>query len=117
MSRVVQIDNATREIVLAERAEVADTPWKRMKGLLGRNGLEQGQGLIIRPCQGVHTWFMAFPIDVLHVDKHHVIRRIQHNMPPNRIGPVVWSAKYVVELPAGAAAAASTEVGDKLLLS
>ena len=116
MTRRVRIENATRGTVLAERGELADTSWRRMKGLLGRPGLSAGEGLVIKPCQGVHTWFMAFPIDVLHVDGEGVVRRIVPALAPNRIGPVVWTSKYVVELPAGAAAASGTQVGDRLTL-
>lgn len=116
MRRAVRVENATRGTVLAERAELADTPWRRLKGLLGRSGLLSGEGLVIRPCQGIHTWFMAFPIDVLHVDRAGVVRRIVDAMAPNRVGPIVWDARYVVELPAGAARASSTQVGDRLIV-
>ncbi len=116
MVKAVRIENATRRSVLAERGELADNSWRRLKGLLGRPGLAPGQGLVIKPCQGVHTWFMAFPIDVLHVDGEGVVREIVAEMPPNRVGPVVWKAKYVVELPAGTAAASGTQVGDRLAL-
>ena len=112
MADTVRIENATRRAVLAERAERADRPWRRMKGLLGRSELPVGEGLVISPCQGVNTWFMAFPIDVLHVDRQHVVRRIIPALAPNRVGPVVWETSYVVELPAGTAAATGTRVGD-----
>jgi uncharacterized membrane protein (UPF0127 family) len=117
MSRTVRVVNTTRQAVLAERARVADRPWSRLKGLLGRSHLEPGEGLVIRPCQGVHTWFMAFPIDVLHVDAEGTVERVVSEMAPNRMGPVVWKARYVVELPAGAARASGTVAGDRLALS
>jgi uncharacterized protein len=116
VSRVTRIENATRGTLLAERAEVADNPWRRLKGLLGRSELAQGEGLLIRPCQGVHTWFMAFPIDVLHVDREGTIRQIMAEMAPNRVGPLVWGSSYVVELPAGTALASGTCVGDRIAL-
>jgi uncharacterized membrane protein (UPF0127 family) len=117
VSPYLRVENATRKTVLAERGELADNPWRRLKGLLGRSALAAPHGLIIRPCQGVHTWFMTFPIDVVHVDAHGVVRRIIAEMPPNRIGPLVWKAAYVVELPAGSARASGTEVGDVIELS
>jgi uncharacterized protein len=117
MAETVRIENTTRGTLLAIRAELADRPWRRLKGLLGRAGLAPGEGLVIAPCQGVHTWFMAFPIDVLHVDRQDVVRRIVPAMGPNRVGPLVWDARYVIELPAGAADASSTEVGDRLALT
>ena len=116
MSRLLRIENLTRSRVLAERCELADNPWRRMKGLLGRPGLEPGQGLVIRPCQGVHTLFMAFPIDVLHVDRGGVVRRVIESMPPQRLGPMVWRSSYVIELPAGVARASGTAEGDQVAL-
>jgi uncharacterized membrane protein (UPF0127 family) len=116
MSKLLRIDNLSKHTVLAERGELANTPWRRMKGLLGRDGLAAGEGLVLQPCQSVHTWFMRFPIDVLHVDRQGIVRRIVHGLPPNRLGPIVWRGRLVIELPAGVAARTSTEVGDQLAL-
>jgi uncharacterized membrane protein (UPF0127 family) len=116
MSKLVRIENLSKQTLLAERSELADSPWRRMKGLLGRAELPAGQGLVIKPCQSVHTWFMQFPIDVLHVDGQGVVRRVLHQMPPNRLGPMGGQGRLVIELPAGVAAATWTEVGDRLAL-
>ena len=116
MSRSLRVENVTKRHLLAEQAELADHPWRRLKGLLGRAGLRPGEALVLRPCQGVHTWFMTFPIDVLYVDAHSVVRRILADMPPNRFGPMVWRANSVIELPAGSVRASGTEVGDRLAI-
>jgi uncharacterized protein len=105
--------NASNGDVLAGRAEVAANPWRRMRGLLGRPPLYRGQGLLIRPCQGVHTLGMAYPIDVVHLDREHVVRKVLHVLVPWRIGPLVWSSSMVLELPAGVAHA--TSEGDRIV--
>jgi uncharacterized membrane protein (UPF0127 family) len=112
----MQVLNQSRGTVVADRAAEAATPWSRMRGLLGRKGLDAGEGLVIRPCQGVHTFWMAFPIDVLHVGRDGAVRKILPAMPPNRMGPVDFGCSYVVELPAGAAERAGVQVGDHLEL-
>src|SRR5262245_65768707 len=61
-----RIVNVTRDVVLAERAELATSWWARAKGLLGRRELPAGEGLVIRPCNSVHCFFMAFTIDVIY---------------------------------------------------
>src|SRR5439155_22247533 len=76
MSQSVRIRNTTRETMLADHGEVADNPWRRLKGLIGRRGFEPGEGLVLQDCRGIHTWFMGFPIDVLHVDRTGVVRRV-----------------------------------------
>jgi uncharacterized membrane protein (UPF0127 family) len=110
----IHVANTTRGLVLAERAEVAASSWRRLRGLLGRPTLGPGQGLLIRPCQGVHTLGMAYPLDVVYLDRDGVVHKVLHQLEPWRLGPLVWRASVVLELPAGAAAA--TTVGDRLSL-
>ena len=55
--------------VVVERCLVADRPWPRMRGLLGRASLPAGEGLLLRPAGSVHTFFMRFPIDVVFLDR------------------------------------------------
>lgn len=47
-----------------EQVEVAATLTRRLKGLLGRDGLPATTGMLIVPCSSIHTFFMRFPIDV-----------------------------------------------------
>src|SRR5438874_2522169 len=93
----LRVVNCSRGTVLAKEAAVAAKPWSRMRGLLGRRQLEPGQGLLIVPCQGVHTIGMAFPIDVLHLDREGVVRRVLHRLKPWRIGPLVRGTRMVLE--------------------
>jgi uncharacterized membrane protein (UPF0127 family) len=114
MAGRVRIVNVTRDAVLAERAELATGWWARAKGLLGRRELPAGEGLIIRPCNSVHCFFMAFPIDVVYVDRDYRIVRLAPDLRPNRVGPLVLGARDVIELPAGVIAATGAAVGDRL---
>ena len=47
----LQVQNLTRGTVLAVRLEAAHTGPSRRKGLLGRHGLQPGDGLWISPCE------------------------------------------------------------------
>lgn len=109
----LKVTNATRGTVLATRLEVADTGAKRNKGLLGRKGLEEGGGLWIVPCESVHTFFMQFPIDLVYLDRRLRVRKVRHSVGAWRLSACL-SAHSILELPAGAARAALTEVGDML---
>ena len=108
----LRVINFTKGNVLAAHADVAANPWRRMRGLLGRPPLSRGQGLLIRPCQGVHTMGMAYPIDVVHLDREHVVRKVLHRLAPWRVGPIVWGSNTVLELPAGVAD--TTSEGDRI---
>jgi hypothetical protein len=110
----MKIINLTRGATLATEAVRADSPFKRMKGLLGRKELPDGQALILDPCDSVHTFFMQFPIDVVFVDRKNKIVRIHHSLRPWRLSGIYLSAAFAIELPAGKAALASTAVGDTI---
>lgn len=114
--RKVEVYNQTRRASVAKEAEMAESVWTRFMGLMGRGGLAESAGLVIYPNNGVHMFFMRFPIDVLHVAEDGTILRIVENLKPWRVGPIVKKCKYTVELPAGAAQRTGTQPGDKIEL-
>jgi uncharacterized membrane protein (UPF0127 family) len=82
---------------------VEASTWKdRLIGLLGRASLDTGEALWLR-ANGVHTFGMRFPIDIVVLDREGRVLRIAGRVPPNRI---VWPARgghATIELPAGTA--------------
>ncbi len=84
------------------RVRVAATPWARMRGLLGRRGLPPGEGLLIRPCNAIHTLGMRFAIDARFYDRRGRLVREALGLPPGRWW--VWGgrrARCVLECAAG----------------
>jgi len=83
-------------------AQLADSVWARGRGLLGRSGLAPRQGLLIRPCSSVHTWFMRFAIDVVYLDRDWRVTKVVPNLKPWRFS---WGrgAHMALELPSGEA--------------
>jgi uncharacterized membrane protein (UPF0127 family) len=110
------VKNLSRQTVLATRLEVADTGPKRNKGLLGRNGLEAGGGLLIVPCESVHTFFMRFPIDLVYLDRGNRVRKVRSAVGPWRVSACL-SARSIIELPAGVVLSTQTKKGDILEFS
>ncbi len=109
----LRIRNLTRNTEVACAADVADTSSKRRTGLLKHKSLPAGEGLWIAPCEGVHTFGMKFPIDVVFLDKKRKVLKIRAEMPRARIS-FCLRAYSVLELPAGTAAATGTVPGDQL---
>jgi uncharacterized membrane protein (UPF0127 family) len=109
----MEMKNTAKGTVVADQILVANTFLKRLQGLLGKAPLTIGRGLVIRPCNSVHTFGMGYSIDVLFVDDRHRIIRIIAAMPPRRLAAALGSS-YVVELAAGGAKEADCSVGDKL---
>lgn len=99
---LLAVRNVDTGAVLAERAWHATGPLERMRGLLGRT-MDTGQGMVIEPCNSVHTFFMGVSLDLLFVDAEHRVLRAIPALSPWRFSPLVRGARYVVELPAGAA--------------
>lgn len=99
---------------LAHKLLVAATVFSRAKGLLGREALLEGEGLLIRPCKGIHTFFMKFPIDVLFLDENNRIIEIVENIPPHRMTKVLLLATSAIELPAGTVLASESAVGNEV---
>ena len=99
--------------MLAEQADAADTSQKRRTGLLRHTSLPEGHGLWIVPCEGVHTFGMKFPIDVIYLSKKRVVLKIRKNMAARRLSFCLL-AHSVLELPAGMADQTQTQAGDQL---
>ena len=109
----LRVANQTKGQVLADRADIADTSAKRRTGLLKHTGLAPGEGLWIAPCEGVHTFGMKFPIDVLFLNKKKKILKARPDMVRGRIAFSLL-AHSVLELPAGTLAQTGTVAGDQL---
>jgi len=109
----IVVRNQTRNTVLADAAELADTSAKRRTGLLKHDRLEPGEGLWIVPCESVHSFFMKFAIDLVYLDKHYKVKKVRHRMVPWRMS-VCLAAHSILELPAGTVKATATEAGDQL---
>jgi uncharacterized protein len=88
--------------VVCERCLLAETPFARLRGLLGRSGLSSGEGLLLRPAASVHTAFMRFTIDVVFLDRELRVLKVAPEVVPWRTAGC-RGARAVLELPAGEA--------------
>ncbi len=109
----LRVRNVTRNTVLADRADIADTSATRNRGLLKHTGLTEGEGLWIVPCEGVHSFFMKFPIDVVFMNKKRIVTKLRPNMVRSRIA-LSLRAHSTLELPVGMIQKSQTAVGDQL---
>jgi uncharacterized membrane protein (UPF0127 family) len=115
-----QARNETRGTVLAHRLIVGASLWSRFRGLMGRRSLPTGEGLFLPGTNGIHMFFMRFPIDAVFVGKRgaggerpvlSVHRRVR---PWIGIVPLVRGAAGVLEVPVGTIDASGTAPGDSL---
>ena len=90
--------------ILGVDAEVAERFTERLRGLIGRNGLERGKGMLIVRCNCIHTFFMRFPIDATFLDGQGRVVKTVKGVRPWR--PWIWGgwrARSVLETAAGPA--------------
>ena len=99
--------------VVCERVSLADSPLARMRGLLGRDGLDQGEGILLRPASSIHTFFMRFTIDAVFLDRELAVVGIENSIAPWRAASQ-RGAKAVLELAAGESSRRGIAVGDRL---
>jgi len=92
---------------------IAATPWQRMRGLLGYPALRDEEGLLIKPCNMIHTFGMRYCIDAVFIDRQFRILKIASYIAPLRMRQCLF-AHAVLELAAGRAESLNLHVGEPL---
>lgn len=87
-----------------------------MRGLLGRAGLPSGEGLLLSPCNSIHTWFMRFPIDVIFADAHWRVVAVRTGVGAFRVAVGGLQARHAVEVQSGWADLDGVQAGRQLAL-
>jgi len=101
---------------LLQHCEYERSLWFRFCGLMLTPELRAGHGILLKPCNSVHMFFMRYALDIIFLDKDMRILRICHNLKPWHISPIVWKADSVLECPAGLAEQHGLDIGDELEL-
>lgn len=106
--------NVTRQKTVATRVTLAKNFLGRLKGLLGRSGLDSGEGLWIYPSQAIHTFGMRFPIDVIFLDAQQRVVKTAAGVAPFQICLGGKNAESALELPVGTIERSCTQPGDQI---
>lgn len=106
-----KVINRTKEILVIGYLSLAENFFTRLKGLMGKE-ITKNEGLLIRPCNSVHTFFMKMPIDVIFLDEEDKVIHKISNMQQRKVSPIVKGSKYVIEGYPGVFD--SAEIGDKI---
>ena len=137
----IQARNETRGTVLADRVEIGSSLWAKFLGLMGRSSLAPGAALWLPGDNGIHMFFMRFPIDAVFVGRQggggsggrggagtrggrgpsenadgsvsrSVVAVRRALRPWTGLVPFVKGADGVIELPVGTIDATGTQPGD-----
>lgn len=104
--------NKTKQTTLADRAWLATSFLSRLKGLLFTSSIKTGQGLLLKPCNSIHMFWMLYAIDAIFIDKQGVVVGIVENLRPWSISKTYRGAHSCLELPPGTVSHTETELGD-----
>ena len=110
---VARLEVASTRRVLATNIEIARTFGDRLRGLIGRMPLEEGEAMLFERAKQVHTFGMRVPLDVVFCDREWNVVHVVKEMAPRRVSRFVRSAYFVIELPPGTSA--GLDKGDRLL--
>jgi uncharacterized membrane protein (UPF0127 family) len=128
----VKIQSLKNQMWVADQCEVASSFFARFRGLIGRKKLSLGQGLLLRPCNDIHMWFMSIPIDVVFLRKVedrsvssafsgatcYEVTSVRENLKPWKVLPTHdWSAQDTLELPPGTVFRCDIRPGDRLCIN
>lgn len=87
--------------ILSDNILVADNPASRMIGLMFRKKLVGSDGLLLDPCNSIHTFFMRYSLDIVYLSKTNQVVKIIRNLKPWRMTLIYFKARKTLELPAG----------------
>ncbi len=91
-----------KNMTIGERIFIASTFLERLKGLMFDRSLgEDFDGMLIKQCNSIHTFFMNYNIDVLFLNKNLKVIKIIRGIKPWRMTKVYFSANQVLELKGG----------------
>lgn len=96
--------------------EIANSFIERLVGLLLHKTLDEKNGLLLKNCKQVHTFFMKFPIDVIFIDKNNKIIHFESDMNKNRISKFIKNASKILELKAGTVNKYNIKINDSIMI-
>jgi uncharacterized membrane protein (UPF0127 family) len=106
--------NRTRNTLLGSQVELASSWWRRLRGYIGRPEPRPGEGILLLPCDGIHTYLMSYDLDVLFLDERGKVLKAIRSLSPWKRSKRVPGARYVLEVPSGTIETSGTAEGDEL---
>ncbi|MCY4644880.1 MAG: DUF192 domain-containing protein [Bacteriovoracales bacterium] len=87
-----------KNIILGEKVVEATSFIKRLCGLMFQSSFTKFDGMMIAPCNSIHTFFMKMPIHAIFLDKYNRIVKIYEYLVPWRITRIIFKAEKVLEI-------------------
>jgi uncharacterized membrane protein (UPF0127 family) len=88
------------EKILSSNILIADNPVLRVIGLMFK-ARPQGDGLLLEPCNSIHTFFMRYSLDIVFLSRSNEVVKIIRDLKPWRMTRIYFKARKTLEVPAG----------------
>ena len=98
---------------ICKSMKVASSFTSRMIGLMFKKEMEGFDGLLIKKCNSIHTFFMRYSLDIVFLDKKMKVVRVYRGIKPWRATRIVWGATQVLELVSGTLLE-EVQIGDEI---
>jgi len=97
----VKVQISYRDKIISKDILIADTLVTRLIGLMFKKQLIGADGLLLNPCNSIHTFFMRYSLDIVFINSENRVVKIIRKIKPWRMTWIYFSAKKTLELPAG----------------
>ncbi len=124
--KTIQLYSLKNQLVIADKCHVAKCFFDRLKGLIGRTSLREGEGMWFPRCNDIHMWFMSVSIDVVFARRERsssgalkwVVTSAHSDVRPWKVLPLRdRKATDTFELPVGTLERCSIRDGDELCIN
>lgn len=89
------------DMQIAQKVDLADSTLKRMIGLMFSKDLGERDGLLITPCNSIHTFFMSYNLDIVFLSRDNKVIKVIRNIKPWRMTWMYFKARKVLEMMGG----------------
>ena len=113
---VYNIFNKSKGCLLVSEAQIADSFFLRLRGLMFRKNIAAKAALVFYHTSSIHTFFMRFSLDVVFLNKKMQVMRFYEGLKPGRV-VFCFFAYMAIELPPHGISRNNLEIGDILELA
>ena len=100
--------------IICSYVEDASNFFRRFMGLMYRKSIPRDHGLLLTPCNEIHTFGMRFDIDTVAVSKDGEVLFIDRAVGPNKVRKKVNGCYSILELNSGVSDELGIQIGDRL---
>jgi uncharacterized membrane protein (UPF0127 family) len=98
-----QLSSRTTGKTIVSQLAIAASFWSRFVGWQFRRKPAAGEGLLLVPCNSIHTCFMRFAIDAIFLDRKGTVLDVRRGLRPWQFAIGPRNSHAVIEFAAGAA--------------